>query len=124
MRLVADESVDGPIVERLRAEGHEILYVAELDPGISDEVILEQARTASCLLITSDKDFGELIFRLKQLPGGVILLRLAGITNLRKAEIVASAMQDYGDTMIEAFTVITPGNVRIRQRIELPPREL
>lgn len=124
MRLVADESVDGPIVERLRADGHETLYIAELDPGISDEVILEQARTASCLLITSDKDFGELIFRLKQLPGGVILLRLAGVTNLRKAEIVASAMRDYGDSMIEAFTVITPGNVRIRQRIELSPGEL
>jgi predicted nuclease of predicted toxin-antitoxin system len=124
MRLVADESVDGPIVERLRADGHEVLYVAELDPGASDEVILEQARTAACLLVTSDKDFGELIFRLKKLPGGVILLRLAGVTNLRKAEIVASAMQDYGDSMIEAFTVVTPGNVRIRQRIELPPREL
>ena len=124
MRLVADESVDGPIVERLRAEGHEILYVAELDPGISDEVILEQARTASYLLITADKDFGELIFRLKRLPAGVILLRLAGLTNLRKAETVASAMQDHGDSMIEAFTVITPGSIRIRQRMELPPGEL
>jgi predicted nuclease of predicted toxin-antitoxin system len=120
MRLVADESVDGPIVERLRAEGHEVLYVAELDPGITDEVVLEQARAAGSLLITSDKDFGELIFRLKQLPGSVILLRLAGLTNLRKAEIVASAIQDYGNTMIEAFTVVTPGSVRIRQRVELP----
>ncbi|MFL6198699.1 MAG: DUF5615 family PIN-like protein [Thermoanaerobaculia bacterium] len=120
MRLVADESVDGPIVERLRAEGHEVLYVAELDPGITDEVVLEQARAAGYLLITSDKDFGELIFRLRKLPGGVILLRLAGLTNLRKAEIVASAMQDYGDAMVKAFTVVTPGNVRIRQRVEPP----
>lgn len=119
MRLVADESVDGPIVERLRAEGHEVLYVAELDPGISDEVILAQAREAGSLLLTSDKDFGELVFRLRQLPGGVILLRLAGLTNFRKAEIVASAIEDYGGAMAEAFTVVTPGNVRIRQRIEL-----
>ena len=43
MNLLADESVDGPIVDRLRADNHSVLYVAELDPGISDDVVLHQA---------------------------------------------------------------------------------
>ena len=42
MRLMADECVDREIVECLRAEGHEVFYVAEMDPGISDERVLER----------------------------------------------------------------------------------
>lgn len=40
MRLIADESVDGPTVERLRAEGHSVLFVAETTPGIADYEVL------------------------------------------------------------------------------------
>lgn len=40
MNFVADESVDGAIVKRLRQDGHQVSYVAEMEPGISDEVVL------------------------------------------------------------------------------------
>ena len=43
MKLVCDEGVDRPIVDAFRAQGHDVLYIAELDPGISDEAVLEQA---------------------------------------------------------------------------------
>ncbi len=43
MNLVADESVDRRIVRRLRQEGHDVVYFAELDPGISDDVVLSKA---------------------------------------------------------------------------------
>ena len=43
MNLLADESVDHQIVERLRRDGHEVLYVAEMEPGIPDNVVLERA---------------------------------------------------------------------------------
>lgn len=59
MNLLADESVDGPIVARLRQEGHEIVYVAELSPSITDEEVLQQANARAALLVTADKDFGE-----------------------------------------------------------------
>jgi len=62
MNLVADESVDGPIVERLRQDGHAVFYIAELDPGIDDDAVLDEANRSGALLITSDKDFGELVF--------------------------------------------------------------
>jgi hypothetical protein len=79
MNLLADESVDRQIVERLRQDGHEVLYVAEMEPGVPDDVLLKRANGISALLVIADKDFGELEFRDKQLTtDGVILLRLAG----------------------------------------------
>jgi hypothetical protein len=43
MNFLADEGVDYPVVQRLRTDGHEVLYVAEMDPGISDEKVLAAA---------------------------------------------------------------------------------
>jgi Domain of unknown function (DUF5615) len=62
MILLADESVDRPIVERLRQDGHDVTYVAELSPSISDEQVLQEANTRNALLLTEDKDFGELVY--------------------------------------------------------------
>ena len=60
MNLLADEGVDRQIVERLRQEGHHVVYIAEVEPGITDEVVLDRANEINALLITLDKDFGEL----------------------------------------------------------------
>ena len=79
MNLLADESVDGPVVERLRQEGHEVVYVAEISPSVVDEEVLQRANTSAALLVTADKDFGELVFRQGRLHAGVVLLRLAGL---------------------------------------------
>lgn len=63
MNLLADEGVDRPIVEKLRREGHTVAYIAEMSPGIDDDTILDQANVNNALLLTLDKDFGELVFR-------------------------------------------------------------
>ena len=87
MNLVADEGVDRPVVERLRQDGHDVVYVAELSPSIPDEEVLQQTNARRAVLVTADKDFGELVFRQGLVHSGVILLRLAGLTNATKAEI-------------------------------------
>jgi predicted nuclease of predicted toxin-antitoxin system len=116
VKILADEGVDRPIVERLRQSSYQIWYVAEMEPGISDEAVLDLANREGAILLTADKDFGELIFRQGRMTRGVILIRLAGISPARKAEIVASALAAHGGEMEQAFTVITPGVVRIRHR--------
>lgn len=63
MKFLADEGVDRQIVERLRENGLSVLYVAEIEPGISDDEVLNQANRDTALLLTTDKDFGELVFR-------------------------------------------------------------
>ena len=117
MNLLADENVDRPIVERLRRDGHDVVYVAELAPGIVDDEALRAANTRNAVLVTTDKDFGELVFRQGAIHSGVGLLRLAGLANENKAEILAEVCRLRGTELIGSFTVVSPGQVRIRGRL-------
>ncbi len=63
MILLADENLDRTVVARLRQDGHEVLAVAEMEPGIADTTVLARANERRALLVTEDKDFGELVFR-------------------------------------------------------------
>ena len=60
MNLLADGNIDRQIVERLRQGGHDVLYIAEVEPSISDNVVFDRANEKLALLVTADKDFGEI----------------------------------------------------------------
>ena len=117
MNLLADEGVDRAVVERLREDGHDVLYVAELSPSIPDDDVLRQANDRGALLVTADKDFGELVFRQGRVHFGVVLLRLVGLSNATKAQIVAEVCRDRASELSRAFSVISPGQVRIRRAL-------
>jgi predicted nuclease of predicted toxin-antitoxin system len=117
MNLLADESVDGSIVDELRVAGHQVLYVAEMTRGIDDDAVLNQANATGSILLTEDKDFGELVYRLGRVTLGVILIRLAGLASNAKASIVAQAVRQHGAELTGAFSVISPGLLRIRRHI-------
>jgi len=117
MNLLADENVDAPIVAALRSAGHRVDYVREFDPGIDDQAVLAFANAGRALLLTSDKDFGELVFRQRSIHGGVVLFRLAGLSMLRKSRIISGALAAHGNEMRGAFSLITPGHIRIRTEI-------
>ena len=114
MKLVADESVDGPIVERLRGNGHSVLFVTEMQPGIADTEVLELSRSEAALLVTADKDFGDLVFRQALPHCGVLLVRLAGLDPDEKAAIVSEAIRLRGDKLVDRFSVLTRKTLRIR----------
>ena len=116
MNLLADESVDRQIVARLRQDGHDVVYIAEQEPGISDETVLQRANESGAMLLTEDKDFGELTFRQHLVHHGVILIRLSGLSNQTKAEMVAGALSERGQRFENGFSVISPGMIRIRTR--------
>jgi predicted nuclease of predicted toxin-antitoxin system len=84
MKFVADEGLDAPIVEALRNNGHEVFYIKEECPGSSDEQVLQISNNLKEILIAQDKDFGELVYRMKQVHAGVILVRLSGLKPQRK----------------------------------------
>ena len=117
MTLLADEGVDRQIVERLRLDGHLVAYVAEMSPGITDEIVLLESRVSGSVLITADKDFGELVFRWRQASTGVLLIRLSGLQPAMKAAVVSRAIQEHGRELAGAFAVLSPGNIRIRREI-------
>jgi predicted nuclease of predicted toxin-antitoxin system len=117
MNFLADESVDQPIVERLRADGHDVLAVIEMERSIPDEAVLTSANQRETLLLTADKDFGEIIFRQHRLSTGVVLIRLAGLSPGAKAGIVSAVIREHASELSGAFTVVSPGMVRIRPQL-------
>lgn len=117
MRFLADEGVDGPIVERLRAEGYDVVYVAEMDPGLPDDAVLALSRGTGAILVTTDGDFGELVFRQARLHAGVLLVRLHGLPAGTKASLVAAAVRQHAAELSGAFCVLSPGAFRVRRTV-------
>ena len=66
-------------MERLRDDGHAVVYVLEMEPGVSDDEVIQRANREAALLLTADKDFGELVFRQGRIAHGVVLIRLSGL---------------------------------------------
>jgi len=118
MNFLADESADREIIDQLSRYGHAVLYLTAMEPGLPDGAVLHKANQETALLLTADKDFGELVFRLNRLTHGVILIRLAGISPPEKAKFVSSAIKKHSSEFHNSFSVITPNAVRIRQIIQ------
>src|SRR6202035_3310858 len=92
-----------------------IVYIAELSPSIPDDEVLRQANDTGALLLTGDKDFGDLVFRQGRVHAGVILLRIGGMAAAAKADMVAEVFRDHAAELQGAFSVISPGALRIRR---------
>ena len=115
MTFVADESVDRQIVEAVRSLGYEVLSIAETTPGMRDEEVLSRARNSRAVLVTGDKDFGELVFRQKQIHNGIVLFRLAGVAPAAKAHVMKAAIKAHASELESGFCVVTDRAVRIRR---------
>lgn len=114
MRLVADESVEGPTVSALRAAGHAVLFIAETSPGIEDGQVLEIARREQALLLTADKDFGELVFRNREPHCGVLLIRSPEDDLDENAANTLAAVNQHGPALLDRFSVLAGRALRIR----------
>jgi len=108
MNFLADESIDKQIVDALREKGYEVGYVAQMDPGISDNEVLSLANKEKTILLTADKDFGELIFRLRR--------HSSGMSPAIKADFAVSLIVEHLQELTGNFSVITPAGIRIRQQ--------
>jgi predicted nuclease of predicted toxin-antitoxin system len=120
MQFVADESVTMDIVLALRKQGHVVLAICEAYPSVSDEEVLSIALARGEVLLSEDKDFGELVFN-KQLPhSGVVLFRLDGMRVEEKVARVVMVIGSKGSKLQHAFTVIDGQKVRSRSSASRP----
>jgi predicted nuclease of predicted toxin-antitoxin system len=114
MRWLANENVSASVIQGLRNRGDDVLSVKESFRGTRDPQVLARAQADNRVLITHDKDFGELAFR-AALPAacGIVLLRLSGASpaqdNHRALEALGSAIVWEGH-----FAVVTDDRVRTR----------
>lgn len=95
MRILADESVEGEIVVYLRSEGHDVAYVPEISAGIRDDEVLARANAEDRVLLTEDKDFGDLAFFYGNRSSGIVLLRAHGVGADAKTGAVAEVLEAY-----------------------------
>jgi predicted nuclease of predicted toxin-antitoxin system len=114
MRFLADENVERPIVEAVRALGHDVAYVSEMSRGVDDEWLLKLANQEQCVLITNDKDFGELVYLRGQAAAGVLLLRFRVEKSSVKAALVNVFLQEAAARLAGHFVVLNESGARIR----------
>jgi predicted nuclease of predicted toxin-antitoxin system len=114
MKMLADECCDASLVAALRSDGHDVLYAVELLRGASDDEILGRARDEERILITEDKDFGDLVHRLKQPAPGIILLRFDIIDRELKIPRVRSLLNEHPQQLLGAFVVVDKVKTRFR----------
>ena len=115
LSLLADENIDQRLVSSLRLAGIFVYSVAESSPGITDEEVMTLSENLSAMILTDDKDFGEIVFRKQRSCRGIVLLRLTGVDYSRKADHVIQVIDRYGSEMIGKFVVITAERVRMRK---------
>ena len=92
LRFLVDESMGLAVARYLRQEGYDALAVAEITPRAEDSDIPAAAVSQGRIVITSDKDFGELVFRGGQDHRGVLLFRLEDDTAAARVRIMASVL--------------------------------
>jgi predicted nuclease of predicted toxin-antitoxin system len=115
IRLVADESVDFSIVRLLRINGYDVLSIAESNSSLTDTAVLALAAKNKSLLLTEDKDFGELVFRLKMNHNGILLIRLINFSSTEKANLVLLTLKKHYAKLPHVFSVLDERKIRIRK---------
>ena len=115
LKFLADESVEKRIVVALR-EKWKVVFVDEIMKGADDDSVLQNAEGLKTILITADKDFGELVYHGQRLHSGVVLYRLHGLPIEEKISLLTAAIDKYGNELLHSFTVVTLQNVRIRKQ--------
>jgi predicted nuclease of predicted toxin-antitoxin system len=113
MRFLADESGDSIIIRTLREAGHEVLAVVEITPRVEDSNVIKLARREKRILLTEDKDFGQLVFAHGEKTLGVLFLRFPFPARDQIARDVSDLIMQQGEKGIGCFVTIQPGRIRI-----------
>lgn len=113
MKLLVDESTGPGVARWLHTRGHEVFSVYDESPGITDQEICRFAYDGGWLIITNDKDFGELVFKNRLPHHGVVLLRLVDETIANKIFVLRRILDEYGEQIKGRFTVVSESGIRI-----------
>ena len=114
MTFLADEKFPRPAVDALRKAGRDVLSIAKECPGISDEEVGALCALQQRILLTFDKDFGELVFRRGLSAGsGVVLFRFTPESPEAAAELASGLVESKAD-LSGSFCVVTSDRIRVR----------
>lgn len=116
MKFLANENFPFPSIKILRKNGVEVISIWENLSGISDQQVLDIAQKENCIILTFDKDYGELIFRLSATnPPSVVFFRHKGNNPEFAGKLLSTLIQENKIQLENTFTVIEENNIRQRQ---------
>lgn len=113
LKFILDVGVGNKTLGYLRSHGFDVISIIDLDPSMPDADILSIAEKQERMVITMDKDFGELVYRSGQVHKGVLLLRLEDANGDEKAKIVHQILEGFSDQIEGKFCVFQNGRLRI-----------
>jgi len=116
VELVADESCAGPVIRALREAGHDVIAITESATGASDEAVIARAFDEGRVLLTEDRDFGELVYARGRSSAGVVFIKFDNRARRAKPAAVVEAVAKLGARLRDGFTVVEPGRVRLARR--------
>ena len=114
LRFLIDESTGRSVAEELRRLGADVIFVPDVIPQAADATILKLAARERRIVVTNDKDFGELVFRSGRDHAGVLLLRLDDESAGNRVRMIAEIFTRHQHQLAGAFTVATEQTIRIR----------
>lgn len=112
MRFLVDECTGSRVATWLAENGHEVYSVYDEARGSTDNEILTKAYAETWILITNDKDFGELIFREHRPHHGVVFLRLDDERSSAKISALEKLLENHAERISDRFVVVTDSQVR------------
>ena len=111
-KFIADVNIEKAIVDYLLESGYDIKWIPDYNCKIFDEDLIKLANKEKRILITNDKDFGELVFLQKKISFGVILIRVKGQFTKDKVSLIKVLLKDHRDKLLNHFVVVTKTRFR------------
>jgi predicted nuclease of predicted toxin-antitoxin system len=118
VKILLDTCVWGGVKSELLQLGHDVWWTGDLPEDPGDDEILALAKKEGRVLVTLDKDFGELVF-LHGLPHGGIL-RLVEIPSKMQGRSISQVLQSFGEQLVSG-AIVTLKETRIRVRLPMQP---
>jgi predicted nuclease of predicted toxin-antitoxin system len=111
-KFLANVNVEKPLIDFLNDKGFDIKWVTNIDKRMPDDRICEIANSEQRIIITNDKDFGEIVFYQKKIAYGIILLRVDGQNSSEKIILLEKLLENYLDKIANHFVVLTKTKFR------------
>jgi predicted nuclease of predicted toxin-antitoxin system len=113
MRFIVDECTGPVVAQWLRSLGHDVFSVFDEARGSEDDWILQKAFDEERVLVTCDKDFGDLVYRDGLAHKGIILLRTVVQEPASLITLLSRVLANYSDQIKDSFVVVTESKVRV-----------
>jgi len=114
IKFIVDVGVGRSIEEWLISQNFVVVSVASINPEMSDPEIIELSSFEDAIIITMDKDFGELVFKNNFIHKGILLLRLEDAVAEEKLAAIQNILPDQQTQLKNKFSVYQNGRLRIR----------